>query len=344
MNRSIAALSALVGVSLLIAGCTARDPMTTLQDGVRSAIDAARSGSVSIEVSLVDSVAESEGEAKRLGAGVVIDPSGTIVTTQNTVEGGRSFVVIFLDGCRYRGQPTGIDRETNLAFLATAQHEHGCYPVTLAIDVRAEPGTIGVVIGHTPITRGVAAAWGVLALTWMGGDDYLSDPLYLIQAGDLLMASGSGVIDLKGRLVGICDNWITGHPGSWTVIPTATIDRVGRHLKANGVIQRGWIGLCCSEVAGGESRSATALRVNEVMPGSPAAYAGILSGSLITAISGEPVNNLNDLRRKITGVRNGTSLKVKLQMENGTDCEVEIDPVQLADDPTRDRRCSSRSI
>lgn len=326
-------------------GCADRFSLESFQDKLTSAVNTASSGIVSIYVETRTAAhINDRSTSNRMGAGVIVDPTGMLITTCSTIENGIKFTVMFQDGCTHIASVVGIDFETNLAILKTENHEHGCFPVPIEIGSLRQSGTIGLIMGHTNISKGIATSWGVLSQSWMGDDDFLSDPLYCIQTGELLTKSGTVVVDVTGKLIGICDNFVSGNRGVWTIIPSSTIIEVAKRISSDGKIERGWLGVRCQSFSsnsrhGTTSRDIRGVEVTEVVVDSPAEKSGITVGDIIVSIDGMDVKETSILRKKITGNKIADFTTLKLSNEDGELRDLKIRLTTLSSDPKRQRHC-----
>ena len=330
---------------ICLQGCADGFSLETFQDKLSKAVNIASSGIVSIHVETGEMIDPEDCFKKgRMGAGVIIDPTGTLITTCSTISDGKKFTVMFQDGCTHSASVVGMDMETNLAVLETDNHEHGCFPVPTEIGVIRETGTIGLIMGHTTISKGIATSWGVLSQSWMGGDDFVSDPLYCIQTGELLTKSGTAVVDVTGKLIGICDNFVSGNRGVWTIIPSSTIVEVAKRLSEDGKIDRGWLGIRCEPYPDGAKDTASGVQVTEVVTGSPAEKSGISIGDRIVSIDGLVINETSLLRKKITGNITANFTALKIYSEAGLQKEIKLKLTHLSIDSDRQRHCPSRTL
>jgi len=188
---------------------------------------------------------------------------------------------------------------------------------------------------------------GIMAESWLGGDDCWGSPLYIAQTGDILTMEGAPVVSLDGVLIGICDAMIESHHGSWTVIPTKTITKIAAEIKLNGSVKRGWIGISCSSE---ESEQTTAsgvkphIRINQVVVGSPAYEAGLRIGDFIVSLNGKSVDDQSLFRSQIASLGENSKLELNILRDAGIIEKVGVSTQLLPDDPHRQRLCSTRTL
>jgi S1-C subfamily serine protease len=113
-------------------------------------------------------------------------------------------------------------------------------------------------------------------------------------------------------------------------------------LMRDGRVRRAWIGIAGGarplppRVAASVGRD-RGVEVVEVVPGSPAARAGVRAEDLIVAVAGDPVRGVDDLQRLMTAERIGT--RVALAIVRGSSAlELELVPRELGAEPPALRR------
>ncbi|MFC2150396.1 S1C family serine protease [Calditrichota bacterium] len=330
----------------LLAGCNRAPVLESLEKDIIAAVKDASSGIVGIEITYA---ADDSGHvSSRWGDGVIIEEDGSIVTTQSLIEGATRIVVMFQDGCSHEGTVLGSDRETNLALVMTPAHAHGCFPVKIKTTDNPPTGSMGILIGHNWISRGVSAGIGLISQTWLGGDDFWSDPLCLIQTADQLVQPGVGVVNTQGSLIGICDNHAAESSGAWTIIPSATIKRVIEKLRVDGEIERGYAGLFCNcdlnDAHVNQPPEGGGVEILRVANDSPAMSAGIQPGDYVVSMDDKQALTANDLRLAITALLPGQKVQMGVVSEGGSKRIVTLTLGELDDYSNRNRRCTTRSM
>jgi serine protease Do len=138
--------------------------------------------------------------------------------------------------------------------------------------------------------------------------------------------SGGALVDVQGRLVGINTAILSrsgGFQGIGFAIPSTLARNVMEQLVSNGKIVRGQMGVkiqdLTPELAGAFklSQNSGAL-VAEVVPGTPAAKAGLKPGDVITQFNGKPVADAHRLKLAVSSVSPGTEVTVQLNREGKT--------------------------
>ena len=242
------------------------------------------------------------------GSGVVITPDGFLLTSAHDVgRGGGRIHASFTDGRELALRLVGADPLSDLAVLRADEPAPDPAPLGDAAELRV--GQLVVAIGNphgfeSSVTAGVVSALGRSLPTRAGGTMRVVDDVIQTDAALNPGNSGGGLVDGRGRVVGI--NTAVAGIGLGLAVPVnATTSQIVAALMRDGRVRRAWIG-----IAGGARplppAVATALgrqrgvEVVEVIPGSPAERAGVRAEDLVVAVDDDPVLGVNDLQRLLT--------------------------------------------
>ncbi|WP_024894986.1 S1C family serine protease, partial [Acidithiobacillus thiooxidans] len=129
---------------------------------------------------------------------------------------------------------------------------------------------------------------------------------------------GGPLFNMKGQVIGINDQIYTnsgGYMGLSFSIPINTVMRVVQDFKDHKPIQFGYLGVEVQDVT---PQMAQALHLQEpvgalvasVMPGSPAAKAGIQPGEVIVTYDSKPIYNISQLPPMVGNTVPGTHASV----------------------------------
>ena len=270
--------------------------------------------------------------AQSLGSGVIIDPSGLVVTNNHVIEGMTDVKVALSDRREYAAKIVLRDPRTDLAVLKIQSDER--FPVLELGDSDAiEVGDFVIAIGNPfgvgqTVTQGIVSA---LARTQIGINDYG----FFIQTDAAINPGNSGgaLVDLDGRLIGVNSAIVSRSGGSVGIgfaIPVNMVKSVIAAAKHGGVVKRPWLGASLQNVTKdiadsiGLDRPAGALIAN-VYDRGPAAEAGLKRGDVITAVDGQPVDDSGGVGFRlavkplggvatITVQRNGKTLALPLKL------------------------------
>jgi S1-C subfamily serine protease len=235
--------------------------------------------------------------AQSLGSGVVISPSGLVVTNDHVIAGAAAIKVRFENGDTVGASVVGSDADADLALLRLPR----ATPVNLPIATRDDLmiGETVIAIGNPLGLEGTVTV-GVLSAR----DRTVRSPRTNRVYTDFLQTdasinpgnSGGALVDLDGRLVGINTAIVGGAQGIGFAIPAKRVRRVVQDLLRYGAVQPAWLGMFVR--SRGEARRDEPLEpgveVADVFAGSPAAIAGITEGSILTRAGGRPLTSRED--------------------------------------------------
>ena len=130
--------------------------------------------------------------------------------------------------------------------------------------------------------------------------------------------SGGPAFNMQGEVVGVNTAIYSPSGGSVGIafsIPAATVKNVIAHLKDNGSVSRGWIGVqiqpVTQDIADGMGlKQAQGALVADPQKDGPAAKAGVEAGDVITAANGQSIKDARELARIIGGYAPGSTVKL----------------------------------
>ncbi len=271
--------------------------------------------------------------SKSLGSGVIVDPSGLVVTNYHVIKGMTEVKVALSDKREFEARIVLRDPRTDLAVLRIKGG--GNFPVLEFGDSDAlEVGDFVIAVGDPfgvgqTVTQGIVSA---LARTQIGINDYG----FFIQTDAAINPGNSGgaLVDLDGKLVGINSAIYSRSGGSMGIgfaIPVNMVKGVvAAALHGGATVKRPWLGATLQDVSRdiaeslGLERPAGALVV-EVAGNGPAAEAGLKRGDVIAAIDGQSVDDAESVGfrlgvkplggvAKLTVLRGGRRLELPLKL------------------------------
>ncbi len=278
---------------------------------------------------------------RSLGSGVMVDPSGLVVTNVHVIEGADQVKVSLSDKREFEAEIVLKDPRSDLAVLRL-KDTHEKFP-TLDFDNSDElmVGDVVLAIGNPfgvgqTVTHGIISA---LARTQVGITDYQ----FFIQTDAPINPGNSGgaLVDMNGKLAGINTAIFSRSGGSQGIgfaIPSNMVRVVVASAKSGGkAVKRPWLGARLQAVTP-EIAETLGLKlpngalVSSVVTGSPAAKAGLKISDLIVGIDGQEIDDPNafDYRfatRPIGGSaqidvqRAGKALKLTIALEAAPDSD-----------------------
>src|SRR5512132_4344098 len=251
------------------------------------------------------------------GSAVVITPDGFLLTSAHVVarSDGRGRAS-FVDGRELPFDVVGSDPHSDLAVLRADADD--VTPAELGDAERLRVGQLVVAIGNPngfagSVTAGVVSALG-RSLPTQGGR--IVDNVIQTDAALNPGHSGGALADSRGRVVGI--NTAVAGIGLGLAVPmNDTTRRIVAALMTEGRFRRAYLG-----IAGGgrplppkvmkEVGRQQGVEVVQVVPGSPAAVAGIRPEDLILDVDGKPVKDSGDLQRIVMDNVIGRQVQIRV--------------------------------
>ena len=249
------------------------------------------------------------------GSGFIIDKSGLIVTNNHVIDKSTKITVTLPDKRTFTATLVGTDPATDIALLRV-KSDKPLPTVEFGDDRKLRVGDWVVAIGNpfalsNSVTAGIVSSLGRDVGT--GTSNY--NDFIQIDAPINRGNSGGPTFDLNGKVIGMNSMIFSPSGGSVGIgfaIPATTIHDVVGQLQEHGKVARGWLGVeiqsMSPEIAAAAGlKSEKGAIVATVVPGSPAAKAGVEQGDIVTAIDGKPVEDNRDVTRKVASVTAGTS-------------------------------------
>lgn len=262
-------------------------------------------------------------EAQALGSGFVINPDGLIVTNSHVVRmSGRnadSIMVKFVsDSPRAAGDEAtvlGVDENTDVAVIKLKKKRPDLKVAPLGDSAKLKVGewvvAIGNPYGHTnSVTKGIVSALG-RSLDELDKADFIQTDAS-INPGN----SGGPLFNLVGEVIGINTAVDARAQGIGFAIPINTAKSVIKQIIEKGEVETGWIGVGLADLRPEIARSlgmpnADGALIQEVVPGAPAARAGLRSYDVIVDIDGKKITSARDLSLAVRGAAVGATLTAK---------------------------------
>lgn len=254
------------------------------------------------------------------GSGVVVAPDGLILTNSHVVHGAERIEVGTAEGVRFPARLLGDDPDTDLALLR-AETGASLPAATLGDSARLRVGQLAVAIGNplgfsSTVTAGVVSAVG---RTLMGRGGRPIEDLLQTDAALNPGNSGGALVDSRGEVIGINTAMIGGAQGLCFAVASNTARLVLGQLIRFRRVRRARLGLSGQREAVPRRFArlhgldqATGVLVTELLPGGPAARAGVERGDLLLAAGGQKLQGVDDLLRWLTGDRVGEAAELLL--------------------------------
>ena len=271
------------------------------------------------------------------GSAVVLTTDGHLLTNAHVVGTAETGEAAFADGTIAQLEVVGRDRLADLA-VVRADRPIAQPPVYRdADDLRI--GTLVVAVGNPfglagSVTAGVVSGLGrSLPVSTRTAARIIED---VIQTDAALNPGNSGgaLADSRGRVIGI--NTAVAGVGLGLAVPVnATSRRIIYSLLHDGRVRRGYLGLVIapsplSPAWATKTGQRTALRVVDLVAGSPASTSGLRTGDLILAVSGTPLGDAQSLQRQLFEESIGQRIEITV-LRNGALVDAVAVPTELSD-------------
>jgi serine protease Do len=234
------------------------------------------------------------------GSGVVLAQDGYVLTNAHVARGGGP-LRIRISGARVaRGEVVGTDDRTDLAVVRV---EASDLPVLALSERRLRVGEMVLAIGN-PLGFERSVTVGVVSALYrnLPAPQGLLEGLVQTDASINPGNSGGPLLDAQGEVVGINTAMLPWARGIGFAIPGHTASWVASVLIREGEVRRPFLGIAArgedlEPAVAADAGHARAIRVLEIVEGSPAQAADLRKEDLLLAANGSPVQTLDDLQR-----------------------------------------------
>lgn len=254
-----------------------------------------------------------------LGSGFILNKDGYIVTNDHVVRDAETIRVKLSNEKVYTGKVIGSDPKTDIAIVKISAQE-SLTPAVLGDSDKLQVGQWAIAIGNPfgldrTVTVGVISATGRSDMGIETYEDFIQTDAS-INPGN----SGGPLLNIYGEVIGINTAIVASGQGIGFAIPVNMAKQVVSQLIAKGSVSRGWLGVSIQPLTEDMARSfglsgTGGALVNDVVPGSPAAKAGIQQGDVITSFAGTAVKDVRQLQRLVADTPAGKKVEVEIVRE-----------------------------
>jgi len=271
------------------------------------------------------------GKQQDEGAGVVYNDQGYILTDQHVVAGATSIKVTFQDGFTTSAKLVGTDPSTDVGVIKVDVPASELHPLTFADSNSAQVGDDVVAIG-SPFSLPETVTSGIVSQT---GRSITAPNQFTIPGAIQTDApinpgnSGGPLLNAAGEVLGLNDqietnNTTAGGEGSSSGVGFATPGnedvKVANTLISGKSVEHGYVGVSLAPSSEGGAQIAPQGSQSEpaIVPGSPAAQAGLEPGDLITAVDGVKITSTEAFIAKVAQDSPGQVISLTVKRDGQT--------------------------
>lgn len=263
-----------------------------------------------------------------VGSGVIVSADGYIVTNSHVVDNGDAtkIQIVFSDETTANGVVLWSDAALDLAIVKADRT--GLTPVEIGSSDVVKVGDKAIAIGNplgmdlqSTLTSGYISGLDRSITVNTGGTmSGLIQTDAAINEGN----SGGALLNSAGQLIGINTAKAGGGvSGIGFAIPIDTAKPIISQVMAEGTFKSVYIGITGLNVAIVKAQDATlkfdgnqGVYVMEVMKGTAAAEAGLVSGDIITQIDDYTITGMTDLKKALLNYKVGDKVQVTYYRDN----------------------------
>jgi S1-C subfamily serine protease len=265
------------------------------------------------------------------GAGVVYDKQGDILTDEHVVANATKVVVDFQDGVSAPAKVLGTDSSTDVAVLKVDVKASELHPIPFANSSEAQVGDPVVAIGSPfglpeTTTAGIVSAVG---RTIQAPNGYEIPAAIQTDAAINPGNSGGPLLDASGQVIGLNDQIQTSSGDSAGVgfaTPGNADIQVANTIISGKKVEHPYVGVSLSNSTSstpGAEIGGTGVGT-AIVPGSPAAKAGLVSGDVITKVDDTPITSSDGFITVISGYKPGDVVTLTLVTASGKTTHVKV--------------------
>ncbi len=290
--------SVLVIIASLIFAASASADIQGIQEAIKSVYRTHSDAVIRVIVAVQkDEDAPDDEPLQHVFSGFFISKDGKAITSSMPPK-EKSRVWIEKNGISYLAEIIGSDARTNVSLLQVINLPKNLSYIELE-DPRAEDliGSFAIAI-TSPLIFNPSPSFGIVT----GFESNFANdvfPFTFIRVGLPIGPAevGSPVFDASGKLLGISMASIPEISSSY-IIPVKAMKRIVDDFLDRGSVKYGVLPIGFEEKAD-RYNIEKRIFVNKVVPGSPAARAGVRIGDTLATIDGQNVTNLNQARDRI---------------------------------------------
>ena len=272
-----------------------------------------------------------------IGSGVIYRSDGYIITNNHVVEDATGVNVAFADGTTEQASVVGTDPNTEIAVLKVNRDG---LPAATFNENTPLVGQLAVAIGspsgfESTVTSGIVSGVGrEFPPELTGGGPEARALVDLIQTDAAISPGNSGgaLADRDGQIIGINVAYLppaqTGAENLGFTIPSDTAVSVADQLIDTGEVSTAYLGVLTTDLSPEDASKFdlpvdSGALVEQVVPGSAAADAGVRKGDIITALGEVRVESYGDLLGALRDYAPGDTVTLRV-FRDGDETNLEV--------------------
>ena len=290
---------------------------------------------------------------KGVGSGVILTKDGYVLTNAHVVEDAEKLEVTLLNGKTYKARLIGGDLNNDTALIKIDPGNATLPTIVLGDSGHLQVGQKVFAIGNpfglkSTLTTGVISSLG---RTLKAENGRVMDNIIQTDAAINPGNSGGALLDSQGRLIGI--NTAIFSPSGANVgigfaVPVNTSRRIANDLIQFKRVIRPFIGIqpgleLSPYIASALKLPTTqGLMIGRVVPGSPAAKAGlkggqrqwvgnqaiVIGGDIVTAVDGRPITTADSFLNYVETKRPGETVELTVMSTQGQSRRVTLNLIE----------------
>ena len=258
------------------------------------------------------------GRRQGMGSGVIIDPSGIILTNNHVVQDGDKVVVKLHDGREFEADEVIADPKTDLAIVKI--QDAGNLPYAYLGDSNTMNIGDWVIAVGAPFRLQESVTAGIISgksrvIGINDREEYLQTDA-AISPGN----SGGPLVNLAGEVIGIntaISSTSGGYQGIGFAIPVNLAKWVVDQLQEHGEVKRAYLGVIIRSVNSSiaDQLGVDAVKgalVTELKSDGPGGKAGLKVGDVILEFDGQKISQPSDLQRVVERSDIGSQKQMKI--------------------------------
>ena len=312
-------------------------------DESSSAVGAAvaRAGSATVQIAAQDGTGNTA-----VGAGIIYDVRGWILTNRHVVSGAKTITIRLSDDRRVSGRVYGLDTLTDLA-IVKMDNVIDVFAAPIGDSSSVQVGQPAIAIGSplglaypNSVSEGIVSALGRDIAVASDGTGTAAGLHGLIQTDAALNPGNSGgpLIDSSGRVIGVTTASDVAAQGIGFAIPINIAKPIMQQALAGETLSRPFIGITYELLSRGlaaqyslpldhgawvHKLDSSGGSIEAVTAGSPGSAAGIQTGDIVTSVEGQTVDQLHPLEELLVQYAPGRTISLQL-FRNGSYQTVQV--------------------